>query len=304
MTIDALQIGAEYLVEPSAGGVPVVLHCSEFDQRNWSRVGNGEYQAADGQWRPCFVKQYLDKAGHWHADHWKFEQEGVAVAGHLLSSTVVVPSILFRSEEQLINVFEFAEVVSMDVLLRTDAAAFDRCIDSVVRALAEVLHSLQSLPAGFDAVALKSKERTYGSGNTAVNFKGFDIRNVGVAKPSVAKIGMRELVLFDFARPYLAPVEEAAAKLFVSIGLLNWGSPLPRFIRGPDFRLLERSMRVLEPWLDRSAIDAELALQEKFRIEEARAAGVLEEVLKRIGKSLLGKLYLRRLRKWCEKRIH
>ena len=59
MTLSALQVGEEYQVQSLTGGAPVALRCAEFDQRNWSRVGIGKYQEADGQWRPCFIKQYL-----------------------------------------------------------------------------------------------------------------------------------------------------------------------------------------------------------------------------------------------------
>ena len=147
---------------------------------------------------------------------------------------------------------------------------------------------------------LPLKERDYGTGRLAVNFKGFEIRNAGVGPDVAGEVGPGDLVLFDFVRPYLAPIEEAAAKLFVSIGLLNWGSPVGRFLRGPDQQLLADAMNILSPWIDSAAVNAELSLQERFRTGEFKGAGGIEVMLKRIGVDMIGRWYLRRLRSWCE----
>ena len=43
----------------------------------------------------------------------------------------------------------------------------------------------------------------------------------GLARAINGETQRIQLVRSDFVRPYLAAVEEAAAKLFISIGLLN-----------------------------------------------------------------------------------
>ena len=134
------------------------------------------------------------------------------------------------------NVFDYKNIVSMDVLLREDPAAFDRCFMLVVERMVAVLEALRK-PKTHD-VSLPIKERPYGGLRTAVNFKGFEIRNIGLARTIDGRVDPSDIVIFDCVRPYLAPIEEAAAKLIVSIGLLNWGMPLSRFARGPNTELM------------------------------------------------------------------
>jgi len=136
-----------------------------------------------------------------------------------------------------------------------------------------------------------------------VNFKGFDIRNMAVRKLDNNGYSWERMVMFDFGKPYLAPVEEAAAKLFVSIGLLNWGRPVSRFAMGPDEALLEKVLPGFRPFLDIKAVRAELQLQTGFRSREFHGSGGLERNLKRWGVGLLGKRYLSRLARWCYKHI-
>jgi hypothetical protein len=303
VTDGAIHPGQDYAVAPFDGGMETaVVRCIDFDQRNWSRVGTGELRFPDGTTQPCFIKQYLDKAGDWHHDHWEYEKDGALVASEILSTVARVPRLIAQDEKLHLNIFEFTEVVSLDVLLRSDTAAFDRCIQAVIHQMAKVLESMQNPRGSFDMTTLPEKSRSYGS-VSAVNFKGFEIRNAGVAPDVGAEPGPEGLVLFDFVRPYVAPVEEAAAKLFVSLGLLNWGSPLGRFLQGPDKRLLAISRDILSPWLDQKAIAAELDLQERFRTGEFKGAGGLEVVLKRFGVDLIGRRYLRQLRAWCAENI-
>jgi hypothetical protein len=299
----AIESGKAYEVRAVDGELQARVLCLDFHQRNWSRVATGEYVAEDGSTQPCFIKQYLDKAGGMQRDHWAYEKEGALVAARILAESAHVPELLFQDEQRLLNVFEFTEVMSIDVLLRENRAAFDRHIEPVLRQMAKVLGDLQNYPAAIDLSSLPTKERSYGSLGDAVNFKGFEIRNAGIPVGHSGPVGARELVVFDFVRPYFAPVEEAAAKLFVSVGMLNWGSPLGRFIKGPDTSLLASASHILRPWLDAAAIKAELDLQERFRTDEFKGAGGAEVALKRIGVDLLGKKYLRQLRRWCAKNI-
>jgi hypothetical protein len=167
----------------------------------------------------------------------------------------------------------------------------------------QVLVALLRAPEKHDVSGLKSKQRSYGRLGVAVNFKGFEIRNAGMPRSAGADVSADDLVLFDFVRPYLAPIEEAAAKLFVSVGMLNWGNPLRRFIKGPDTTLLARAADILRPWLDREAIAAELDLQEKFRFVELRGARSHEVFLKWLGVMTFGRSYFAKLRAWCAKNI-
>jgi hypothetical protein len=126
---------------------------------------------------------------------------------------------------------------------------------------------------------------------------------MGVKTEFQGKPRHEDFFLFDFGRPYLAPIQEAAAKLFVSIGLLNWGRPLSRFSKGPDFRLLETAKQRLLPFLDPVAIAAEVRLQRSFRWAEIQGTGSLERSVKRLAINTLGKRYFDRLENWCRRAL-
>ncbi len=304
MAIELIQAGGVYVIGTEPGDVTATrLLCSGVQQRNWSRVAKGTLLSGDGRSVACFVKQYVGKDGSVHADHWEYEYEGVDYAAGILEQVVHVPKLLVRNQQLMLNIFEYFEIVSIDQLLRSDPAAFNGCIDSVLQRMEQVLVALLSAPDKYDVGGLKSKQRSYGNLGLAVNFKGFDIRNVGVSVAVDNHVVAEELVLFDFVRPYLAPVEEAAAKLFVSVGMLNWGNPIRRFISGPDTLLLASAADILRPWLDRDAICAELDLQEKFRNAELKGARSLEVFLKWLGVAALGRYYFAKLRAWCAQNI-
>lgn len=281
-------------------GQTMQLRCGDVTQRNWSRITHAASVQGDETY---FVKQYIDKAGTAHPDHFQYEKEGALLASQALSAAVHVPALKYRDETSLLNVFEFTNIVSIDVLLRTDPSAFERCFASVVCRMAEVLAAMQVAGQSLQDAGIPIKRRDFGGPADSLNFKGFEIRNAGVPPDAPAEIGSADLVLFDFVRPYLAPVEEAAAKLFVSIGLLNWGSPVSRFMKGPDTELLAMSRPLLERWLDGDAIAAELDLQERFRMAELKSGGGMEKMLKLAGLTVLGKKYLHDLRVWCSENI-
>ena len=303
MTAELIQTGSEYIIGASSGGAGLRVVCADVQQRNWSRVAKGFIVTPGQSPVACFIKQYIGKDGTVHADHWGYEQEGVERAASILKEVACVPKLLTRDASRLLNVFEYFEMVSLDQLLRSDAAAFDRCIDSVLHRMDQVLSALLAAPARCDITDLKSKARNYGHLGVAVNFKGFEIRNAGVPRSVSSSVSAADLVLFDFVRPYLAPVEEAAAKLFVSVGMLNWGSPLGRFAAGPDTALLARAESILRPWLDRDAVDAELELQQKFRNSELKGAQGIEVFLKWLGVAVFGRYYFAKLRAWCAKNV-
>ena len=301
MSRPPIQSGQEISVQSLSGDSPPVdLRIGAIEQRNWSRVAVAE---ATETGKRYFVKQYLDKAGVGHPHHWEYEKDGALLAAEALDGVAHVPTLMFRDEASLMNVFEYASIVSIDVLLRKDPVAFERSFLSVVRRMAQALEALQAEGKRLQGTGIRTKSRDYGGSPDALTFKGFEIRNVGISPEAPAEVHAADLVLFDFVRPYLAPPEEAAAKLFVSIGMLNWGSPVSRFMKGPDPKLLALSYPLLKPWLDKRAIAAEIDLQERFRMVELKSGGNLEKVLKRIAMLVLGRKYLHEVRSWCNKNI-
>jgi len=303
--VQPVQVGQDYPVEnlaDSSGGFQ--LHCEEVAQRNWSRVGVGRINAQQGDLAgKYFLKQNINKAGLGLPAHWVNERTGTLVGQYMLENAVDIPALVFHMPSLLLNVFEYANVVPLDEILRDNSEVFRKHFPDILPQLVQVLEELQvgdvaSLP--FD---LPVKERDYGGPSSAVNFKGFDIRNMAVRKLENNRYRWDRLVMFDFGKPYLAPIEEAAAKLFVSIGLLNWGRPVSRFALGPDEALLEKVLPSFRPFLDIKAVRTELQLQAGFRSREFHGAGGIERNLKRWGVGLLGKRYLSRLARWCNKHI-
>lgn len=281
------------------------LRCVKLQQRNWSRVGIGvEVGGNNGEdGDRYFLKQYVDKAGNAHPKHFRFEQAGSLLAAQVLSEVVDVPGLKFTDRERLINVFSFRRMVSIDRVLRLDSAALDRCFPEIIKRLTAMLEAMNTAPSKLNGHNLPVKKRSYGRSELALNFKGFEIRNVGVPLDVDNQPIPERLAVFDFVRPYLAPVEEAAAKLFVSIGLLNWGKPVTRFLRGPNTDLMDAARAWLSPYLDSEAIRAELRIQRSFRSSEFHGQTPLERAIKRIGVATLGQWYLHRLERWCARNI-
>ncbi len=302
---DPIEQGSEYLVDHRQSPFgQVSLQCTRVQQRNWTRVGLGRLPAAGGVGHTTvFLKQNIDRGGRSHPDHWLYEQAGADIAHQLLKDIVRVPQLRYQSESLLLNVYEYIDVVTIDELLRSDPAAFDQCFDNVIRNMVEVLEAMRRPFSVPHLETLPVKSRPYGGSSTAINFKGFEIRNAGLVRADTGAIEPANLVMFDFVRPYRAPIEEAAAKLFVSVGLLNWGKPLGRFMKGPDTALLERALRPLHSYLDRQAVLEEIDLQRRFRTREFQGSGNLERTLKRLGIDILGRRYLHKLRHWCERHI-
>jgi hypothetical protein len=290
------------LKDSGASNRSLKVDCLDVTQRNWSRVATGLTQDPSTGQSAVFLKQYVDRTGAWNEKLWAYERAGVEIAETTLGRYIGIPKLVASDHTLLINAFEHAEILSMDELLRADSAAFARAYPVALECMLGVLQQLQN-PALAEPYRLPKKARDYGDGTLCLNFKGFELRNMGM-KTTIAGIPEPEdFYLFDFGRPYLAPIQEAAAKLFISVGLLNWGRPLSRFNKGPDFALLELARLRLSPYLDRKAIEAELRLQRSFRFAEIRGKGSIERKIKQLAISTLGRYYFHHLEDWCRSSI-
>lgn len=280
---------------PVGQATPVRIRCTHHVQRNWSRVGIARFvdESGDHPGEMVFLKQFFGTDGSWHPELMEYERQGTLVAGAALGDRVVTPEVLFVDESRLLMGFRYCNVVSTDVLLRRDPVEFGEAVRPVLDTAVELLEAMRQPPAAaVDSLAVKP--RPYGGAPNALNFKGFDIRNLGVLNSGA-------VMIFDLGRPYLAPIEEAAAKMLVSIGLLNWGRPVMRFIRGPDVRMLATAIELLGPYLDRDAIEAEIELQHSYRLGEPKAPNSFARGLKGLGIALLGGRYLDRMEEQIRK---
>lgn len=294
---EPIELCQECVVDSPCLTHSVTIKCLEVTQRNWSRVGLGRISSGNDPHalEHFFLKQNIDKSGATQFDHWQYEQSGAAIARQLLEDVIRVPELKYHSQTLLLNIFEHVNIIPVDELLRTDPILFKGNFPRLMKKMVRVLEALQQPYTGFYQDQVPVKQRPYGGKSDTMNFKGLDIRNVGFDE--------KELVLFDCVRPYLAPVEEAAAKIFISIGLLNWGKPLSRFIQGPDLSLLRTAQYYLAPYLDPRALQAEIDLQLSFRFSEIQGNAGSEIILKKLGLHSLGKNYLNKLQNWCNREI-
>ncbi len=296
-----LQPGYEYTVNDLLkNNASVTCLCTHVTQRNWSRVGLGEITTKDGKTTKVFLKQNVSKNGEILSNQWENEKLGTTVASQLFNSSASIPQLKYQNSSLALCVFEFINVIPFDELLRDNHILF---MKHFKRFLEHTVQILQTMQSGTTIDALPVKQRSYGSPSTSINFKGFDIRNIGVINDPENNSESSEFIMFDFGRPYKAPIEEAAAKLFVSIGLLNWGRPISRFSKGPDTDLLVMALPYMKPFLEHGSISAELDLQSRFRASEVHGSGIFERSIKKLGIEILGKRYLFKLRKWCLKNL-
>jgi len=299
-----LQPGHQYklndLVNPDRS---VSCQCTQIHQRNWSRVGSGQIVTEDGNTHQVFLKQNVSRNGEILLDQWDYEKSGATIASELFQKTIFIPRLIYHNESLALCVFEYIDIIPFDELLRQNNSLFQPCFTAFLDRSVQLLQTMQSGRPGAMFDALSEKQRPYGSSSTSINFKGFDIRNIGIINEQGNQSDSREFAMFDFGRPYQAPIEEAAAKLFISIGLLNWGKPIHRFAKGPDTELLSMSLPYLQPYLAQAALNAELDLQTRFRSSEVKGSGIVEKSIKKFGIDSLGKRYLNQLRAWCDNHI-
>lgn len=293
-----IQPGHEYRVTGTGDkDLNTRIRCQTVSRRVWSHVGICEHIGSGGVRQEYFVKQYIDRRGQPHADQWRQEQHGSRLAATALDGLVHISRIAFIAEEHLLNIFEYRPLHSMDELLREHPEAFASTVDHVIDTMGRVLDRLAS-PLDRDSLAgLPEKRRSFGA-PTALNLKGFEIRNVGLEVSESRQPG-QTVIMFDCGKPYLAPIEEAAAKLIVSIGMLNWGRPLRRFLLGPDTALLVKSFDIFTAYVDRRAIEEELRRNAVFRTRHVLAQNRLEEFLKYVGVKTIGNRYFRQLETRC-----
>jgi hypothetical protein len=253
---------------------------------------------SDGE-ETLFAKQYVDRTGIPQEKHWRSERLGSRMACDVLNGAAFVPQVRYASEEHLVNIFDYQSVLSIDEILRSDPQRFERSIGEVIANIRNVLENLtriENLP-GAEDLAVKTRE--FGS-RTALLFAGFEIRNIGL---DIKSADSSDIVIFDCGQPYLAPVEEAAAKIIVSIGLLNWGKPMSRFIYGPDLALLDIAIKELDGFIDSAAIWAEFERERRHRLRTAMGAHFVESAVKRVGIQTIGRWYLQSMANFFEQRL-
>lgn len=288
-----LQIGVPLRVN-FAGSTHLVRPIT-VRQRNWSRVAIANVDGGNGApAERVFLKQFVDRGGRVHHEQLEYERDGCLRAAGVQQGALRVVSVIGEALDDAVLVYPALRMATPDELLRQDPALAATVLPRVLAAATAFLHALPQ--AGSKSPPLKCKQRAYGSPSTSLSFKGLDVRNIGVLLDDNGRPADGALVMFDVGRPYLAPIEEAAAKLFVSFGLLNWGLPLRRFLSGPDPEIIAAAAKAFAKFLEVAAIDAEILLQQRFRLHDAQGSSGVMRLIKRLIVATVGRRYLRELK--------
>lgn len=290
-TVRPIQPHERVLIE--SGGECVRAEITSVTQRNWARTASGR-DAAGAQ---LFLKQFVGRDGNARRAVYDDELRGLEVAQRLFTDHLELPRMVGRSEDRLIACYEHLEFMPIETMLRRDPKVLTGYWPGVVERLAEIVDATAAAETVVRCADLPSKERPYTSNRPAVNFKGFEVRNVAVVEP-----GRRDrprLAAFDLGRPYLGPVEEVAARLLVSTLLLNWGFPLSRFVTGPPFDLADVLRTRLAPCLVSGPVSQELEREERARRTVSGFGSRWVRVTKKAGLATIGSWYFKRARGWC-----
>ncbi|MGI9323713.1 MAG: hypothetical protein ACR2PZ_00730 [Pseudomonadales bacterium] len=264
---------------------PISVVCEQVKQRNWSRVAIG-YETSVHQGKPIFLKQFVDRRGQWHLDQYEDEYKAIAKAKELFSPSANIPTPTYKNLELQVIGFDYFRMTTIDVVLRStnDSDICSHAFDYVLAASCQFLETL------------KSTDEENQTGQNSPVFRGFDIRNIGIPGTTPELLWNERPYLFDFGTYRKGSHQEAAARILVSVGMLNWGRPLDRFIRGPDATYFHQSVAKLAPYLSRSRLLERLTHEYEHRRKDVQGANWLQRQLKRLGLYTIGYVYVRRLR--------
>lgn len=268
-----------------------VYRCKSPRRRNWSIVSKGEIVGDGGARHQVFLKQFVDRSSRASNERFRRELDAHALAVVALQGCIGVPKIHFVDVENLVIGYEFLEIVSFGELLRRDIPRFEQAFTELLPRLAEIL---QALTRAADSTNQLFDQKFEDGGTRSLVFRGLDVRNIGLTS-GVDEDGMPEMYVFDFESAYGASMEEASARLIVSIALLNWGRPVSRFARGPDLDLLNRAIDHLKLYSSPAAIQKRIEREFSFRMREVKALNCWESTAKKIGIRLLGRRYFNKL---------
>jgi hypothetical protein len=267
---------------PDGGATTVTV--GHVVRRHWSTVARGR---SDGS--PLFLKQFVDRRGRSLRSLYDDEIAGMAVGAEVFEG-FRVPVITGTTSTRLIIGYEYVDFVSPDRLLRTDEARLSSVWPALCDALTNVIKACASAerPAG----AATTKERSYATTPPTLQFKGIEIRSIGIPDRD------GPFVVHDLGRPFVGPIEDLAATLLVSTAMLNWGQPLSRFLKGPPLGLAAPVADRLAPWLTPAAISAEVRREYRNRVRDRQAQNPLAAAARAAALSTIGWRYMREFDRW------
>ena len=254
----ALNVGDR--LEMGSGG-PAEIR--EVRQRNWSRIAVAH---RDGE--RLFVKQFVDRIGHWQQRGFAGDAETAELLGDEIVGVRVLP-VIHRDPDRLITVARYIEMDTIDSLRGKDRQRSREVAAQIGKALAAVI-----------------EERTVADQPDTVDvWKGLDPKNLGVGRDGTVYI-------FDFGPPARTS-RTAAAAAAVSAGLLSqWVAHPGLHLVAPERHVLRKVCEPIAPMTTVDAVLESLARHRELRLREPQRDG-LAGIATRLGVRTVGSIYWR-----------
>jgi hypothetical protein len=273
--------------ETLAIGDGEVVQVGEVEQRNWSRVASASPLGSEGP--AYFLKQFVAADGEVSAQGLADELRAASLGREVIGADVIVPA--FDVESRALLVYPFERFTATDRLLREEPQQLYAVWDAFCADLRVVIEAcVRPDPAQLEGL----RDRRAGDGAPrALAFKALEVRNIAPAIPAV-----QPLRIFDLGPPYVATAPEIAARLLVSVLLLNWGRPMSGFWRGPATDLAECAAAAWSPYVAREVVLAELSKETRMRARSVQATSSLQRAAKAAGLATVGRRYAAHARRW------
>jgi hypothetical protein len=284
------------LLEPGeelrdGAGRPVVVDA--VHQRLWSRVA---VAGPPGFERPCyFLKQFVAADGQVVRGGDVAESQAASLGRATFGDCVLVPA--FTAEDRALLAYPHHEFATTDELLRSDPARLERLWSQFCDDVAALIASTATVSDDVLAGLRKASAAEPGSGR-ALGFKAFEVRNIA---PRID--GMQPLLVFDLGPAYVSTVADVAARLMVSVLLLNWGRPMSRFVQGPPVALASVAARRWSDYLDQATVANAVTKEVAMRRRSIQSSTRRERWGKAAGMATVGQRYEAQAMAWVRRTL-
>jgi hypothetical protein len=272
-------------------GRPLVI--GAVQQRNWSRVGVAT--ASDSEDPAYFLKQFIAADGSVVSGGASAEAQAADLGRAAFGDCVLVPE--FADEDRALLAYPHRRFVATDQLLRDDPGGLDAVWATFCADLSGIIAATTTVPT---ELLRGLRERPQGRPGEvrALAFKALEVRNIA---PRID--GRQPLLIFDLGPAYVSTVADVAARLLVSVLLLNWGRPMSRFVKGPPTRLASVAAQQWSPYLERDIVAGAFGKEVAMRRESIQGTSRRERWGKAVGVATVGARYEALTMNWVRRTL-
>jgi hypothetical protein len=284
------------LLEPGeelrdGSGRPIVVDA--VHQRLWSRVA---VAGPPGSERPSyFLKQFVAADGQVVRGGACAESQAALLGRATFGDCVLVPE--FSADDRALLAYPHHEFATTDELLRSNPARLERLWSQFCEDVAALIASTATVSDDVLSGLRKGSGAAPGAGR-ALAFKAFEVRNIA---PRIE--GTQPLLVFDLGPAYVSTVADVAARLMVSVLLLNWGRPMSRFIQGPPVALAAVAARCWSDYLDATTVANAVRKEVAMRRRSIQAVTRRERWGKAAGMATVGRRYEAQAMAWVRRTL-